>query len=588
LEVFAVMKTIAWFVVCLLCAAPVAAQTADDIKATISRCLKEQFEQKRFRYGAVVLAQGDRIILAEGYGGATPDKTIFRIASVSKLFVATAAMQLVEQGKLDLRADINRYLHGFQVPPTTMEQLLTHTGGLEERFEGLLVNDPKDLLQLGEYFKRATLQRIAPPGEEFAYSNHGAALAGHVIEAISGERFEDYAQRHILEPLAMTHSTFHQPPPPQGLPGDSQQNKNILFQPYPAASLMSTAEEMGHFLLAHLNQGKYGEQSILRPATLSLMHQTHWTAHPQAQGVACGFFESWANGRHALFHTGDSGHHGILWLLPAAQVGLYFVCAADDGIAFEVREKLIQTLLDKHFPITTQEPTFAISSVLNPSGLYESASVNPYGFAKLRGLMSQVRIEQTSLNELRVQPTGLPAMTVVAVADRLYRTSDGAMLAFSADGRVGTYTGSVADPKSFHRISRWRDARLHIVLIGLGALTLLSGMIVGWKCTWRRFLLPGTLLLLAPLTAVSTFLLWRPPFVRLPLTARLAMCQVFVGALSGVCLLTEARRRKGWAKGYVWLVGGAGGLLLALLAYWHITPWRERWRRLSPIFDSRW
>ena len=567
------IKNIALAVVCLLCGSPVFAQDTNDIKATVSNFLNEQLQQKRFRYGAVVLVQGDRVILSQGFGGAEPVKTIFRIASISKLFVATAVMQLVEQGRLDLRADINTYLRGLQVPPTTMQQLLTHTSGLEDRFLGALVNDPKDLLPLGEYFKRAALRRVTQPGEQFAYSNHGMALAAHVVEAISGESFEQYAQQHILEPLAMPHSTFHQPPPPQGLPDEPQRTNLMLFQPYPAASLMSTTEEMGHFLLVYLNQGKYDGRAMLQPATINLMQQTHWTAHPQAQGVAYGFFESRLNDRRALFHTGDSGHHGILWLLPEAQLGLYFVCSAGEDTAFEVREKLIQELLNKHFPATTQEPNFTASSGLNLSGLYSIAGVNPNSIEKIRGLMSQIRIEQTRPEEFRIQPPGMPTMTAVAVADRLYRTSDGAMLAFSADGRIGTFSGSVSDPMSFHRIPRWQDGRLHLALMALSALLLLSGLIVGCKRNWRRLLLPGALLMLAPLTAISTFFIWHPPFVQLPLTVRAAVCLLFAACLAALWLLTEVSRRAGWARAYVFLCGCAGGLLLALFTYWNITPW---------------
>jgi|GEM_PF-3297809 len=567
------MKTIALAVVCLLCGLPAFAQDANAIKTTISNYLTEQARQKRFQYGAVALVQGDRVILSQGFGGAEPDKTIFRIASISKLFVATAVMQLVEQGRLDLRADINTYLHGLRVPPTTMEQLLTHTSGLEDRFLGGLVTDPKDLLPLGDYFKRAALRRIAPPGEEFAYSNHGMALAGHVVEAISGESFEQYAQKHILEPLAMTRSTFHQPPPPQGLPGETGRVNPMLFQPYPAASLMSTAEEVGHFLLAFLNQGNYEGRAMLQPATINLMQQTHWTAHPAAQGVAYGFFESRLNGRRALFHTGDSGHHGILWLLPEANLGLYFVCAAGEDTAFEVREKLIQELLDKHFPAITQEPAFTASPGPDLSGLYSIAGVNPYSIEKIRGLMSQIRIEQTQPWEILAHPPGMPAQKAVAIADRLYRTSDGAMLAFSADGRIGTFSGSVSDPMSFHRIPRWRDARLHLLLFALSALFLLSGLIIGWKRNWRRFLLPAALLLLAPITAVSTFFIWQPPFVRFPITIRVAVCLLFAACLTAIWLLTEVKKREGWPRAYVFLFGGAGGILLALLIYWHITPW---------------
>jgi len=225
--------------------------------------------------------------------------------------------------------------------------------------------------------------------------------------------------------------------PPQGLPGEAPPIGKVLIQPYPAASLLSTAEELGHFFLAHLKQGKYGGRILLQPATLSLMHQTSWTMPPQAQGVAYGLFESWTNGRHVLFHTGDSGHHGIFWLLPKVQLGLYVGCAADARIAFEVREKLIHALLDKYFPATVQEQSLTNSAALSPSGFYVSVSVNPYSFGKSRGLMSQVRVAQLNQQELRLQPNGLPEMTAVAVADQLYRTSKDATLAFAADGRMG-------------------------------------------------------------------------------------------------------------------------------------------------------
>ncbi len=567
------MKIIAPVVVCLLCGLPAFAQDPNAIKTTVSNYLSEQVQQKRFQYGAVVLVQGDRVILSQGFGGAEPDKTIFRIASISKLFVATAVMQLVEHGRLDLHADINIYLRGLRAPPTTMEQLLTHTSGLEDRFMGALVNDPKDLLPLGEYFQRAALRRTTPPGEEFAYSNHGMALAGYVVEVISGESFEEYARKHILEPLAMTSSTFHQPPPPQGLPDEALRVNPMLFQPYPAASLMSTTEEMGHFLLASLNQGKYDGRAMLQPATISLMHQTHWTAHPVAQGVAYGFFESRLNGRRALFHTGDSGHHGILWLLPEANLGLYFVCSAGEDTAFEIREKLVQELLNKHFPAGAEEPKYTAPPGSDLSGLYSIAGVNPYSIEKIRGLMSQIRIEQNRPEEFRIHPPGMPEMTAVAIADRLYRTSDGAMLAFSADGRIGTFSGSVSDPMSFHRIPRWQDARLHLFLFALSVLLLLSGLIVGCKRNWRRFLLPASLLILAPLTAVSTFFIWHPPFTRLPMTIRAAVCLLFAACLAAIWSLTEVKKREGWPRAYVFLFGGAGGLLLALLTYWHITPW---------------
>src|SRR5262249_2234779 len=136
-----------------------------------------------------------------------------------KLLTATAVMQLVEQGKLDLDRDVNAYLD-FAIPqtypdPVTLRRLLTHTAGFEETLKNLFVSRDGDLKPLRTYLVNQRPARIFPPGKIPSYSNYGFTLAGYIVERVSGEKFERYVDNHILRPLRMTSSTFDQPLPPQ-------------------------------------------------------------------------------------------------------------------------------------------------------------------------------------------------------------------------------------------------------------------------------------------------------------------------------------------------------------------------------------
>ena len=172
--------------------------------------------------GAVFLLVRDgRVVFAKGYGysdlsqktAVEPDTTVFRAGSVSKLFTATAVLDLVERGQLDLHTDVNRYLQTFQLPenfskPVTLANLLTHTGGFDDRAIGIAARNPRERVPLGEYLARSMPPRVRPPGELYSYSSHGIALAGYIVETVSHEPFEEFVETYILEPLAMRHSSF--------------------------------------------------------------------------------------------------------------------------------------------------------------------------------------------------------------------------------------------------------------------------------------------------------------------------------------------------------------------------------------------
>ncbi len=198
---------------------------ASDLESFFDGIVPLQLERSDIAGASVMVMQNGQVLLRKGYGYADlknkkpvdPAATIFRLASISKLFTWVSVMQLVEQGKLDLDTDVNRYLD-FQIrpafsQPVTLRNLMTHTGGFEEEIRDIIVTDPKQAVTLRDFLIRNQPQRIFPPGTIPAYSNYGVGIAGYIVQRVSGQPFEQYVEQHIFAPLKMVHSTFYQPPP---------------------------------------------------------------------------------------------------------------------------------------------------------------------------------------------------------------------------------------------------------------------------------------------------------------------------------------------------------------------------------------
>ncbi len=324
--------------------------------------------------GAVVVVVKDGQILTErGYGVSDvatqapvdPKTTMFRAGSVSKLYTWTAVMQLEEQGKLNLDADVNTYLD-FKIPPyegkpITLRNLMTHTAGFEETIKHLLPSDPKKLYKLDAILKLWTPARIFPPGEVPAYSNYGAALAGYIVQRVSGEPFADYIDHHIFQPLGMEHSTFVQPLPKKFEPFMSKGylRASLPAKPYelvnaaPAGSSAISGDDMAKLMLVHLNNGSYGGAQILKPETTKLMHTMQDQPTPPFPGMALGFYRDDKNGHEIIAHGGDTVvFHSDLNLFINDGVGLYISMNSigKEGAAQTVRAQLLQKFADRYFP----------------------------------------------------------------------------------------------------------------------------------------------------------------------------------------------------------------------------------------------
>lgn len=321
---------------------------------------------------AVAIVKDGKLFFSEGYGYAdldgrarvTPDSTLFRIGSVSKIFVWTSVMQLVERGELDLHADVNTYLEEFRIPdafdePITLAHLLTHTPGFEEQELGVFVRDSSEIASLGEYLALNIPARVRPPGQLSSYSNYGTALAAYIVQEVSGTPFPLYVEQNIYLPLGMGMSSFLQPPP--GLtdllatgyvpgPGISIAQPFEWVQAYPAGSMSSTAEEMARFMIAHLNDGAFRGNRILETNTARDMHSLHFTHDPRVNGWTWGFMELDMGGDSIIWHGGDTYYfHSAMYLLLSYDLGIFVTYNCPAGA--KARIDLLKAFIARYMPM---------------------------------------------------------------------------------------------------------------------------------------------------------------------------------------------------------------------------------------------
>ena len=360
------------------------ALTPDDLGAFFDGFLPQEIEHADIAGAVIAVVNDGKLVFAKGYGYAdvakkkpiSPETTLFRPGSISKLFTWTAVMQQVEQGKLDLDRDVNDYLD-FKIPPAfgkpiTLRDIMTHSTGFEETAKDLFVGSAEDLRPLSEYLQAHMPARIFPPGTTPAYSNYATTLAAYIVERVSGEKFDDYVEEHFFKPLNMTHATFRQPLP-AALKADMSNGYALgsgEAKPYeyvqvaPAGSLAASAVDMTHFMIMHLQNGKYGDVQILKPETAVEMHarQKGW---PAAMNAMClGFYEQLENGHRVISHGGDTVYfHSDLFLILDANAGLFVSYNSAGRGEIDARGLLYDKFMDRYFPAAPpKEPVLATAA----------------------------------------------------------------------------------------------------------------------------------------------------------------------------------------------------------------------------------
>ena len=481
-----------------------------ELETFLDGLLTAQMEARHIAGATIVVVKGGDIFFTKGYGYAdvakkkpvNPDETLFRTGSVSKLFTWTAVMQLYEQGLLDLDTDINTYLKDFQIPdsfdePITLKHLFTHTPGFEDVIGGMAARTPEDLTSLSEFIREKMPERIFPPGKYTAYSNYGSALAGYIVELVSGKPFEDYIEEFIYLPLGMEKTTFQQPLP--AYLSDSMSNgysyKDGTFKAEefelingmtPAGSMSSTAGDMAKFMIAHLQDGQYEENRILLPETVQQMHTLLFSHDPRVPGNAYGFWEKRLNNLRIIGHAGDTlAFHSLLALIPEHNIGL-FVSYNSTGASGFTRDQLFQAFLNRYYPMPDSPEWKPLSEPSVRSRKY----VGSYGslrgvftsYEKLANLMMTSKIKMADDGTLVMPlPMGLGAKRWMEVSPLFFREVSGqGTLLFMDDAKGRISHAYMPDFLMVLEKLKWyKTPFFHYCLLGFCIVLFLSAAL-GW------------------------------------------------------------------------------------------------------------
>ncbi|MBE1556605.1 serine hydrolase domain-containing protein [Sporosarcina limicola] len=421
-----------------------------EVAAFVDKVMKSNMDLFEIPGAVISIVKDDKVLFSKGYGHSNiekdapiePETSMFRIASTTKLFTWTAVMQLVEQGKLDLDTDINTYLKSMKIPdtylkPITLRDLMTHTAGFEEGGMGYqITTDEKKLPgSISETLTEHMLARVRPPGEVVSYSNYGATLAGLIVEEVSGMPYNDYIQKNIFDALDMNYATVQEPIPasldPYKVLGYASENKKFVNKPTtfeagfrPAGSGTVSALDMSHFMIAHLNDGSYGNKQILKPETAKLMHSTAFQFDKRLPDMALGFFELNVNGQHVISHGGaDTLFITELYLVPEEQIGIFVSYSGGNGD--DAKAGMLQAFFDHYFPAPEVKLPASPSEVdvQKYAGSYKFTRRNFSHIDKFFSLLTEINVS-VSDNQLSIGQ-GEEQMLYVPIEENLFQQVGG-------------------------------------------------------------------------------------------------------------------------------------------------------------------
>ncbi|MEC9488963.1 MAG: serine hydrolase domain-containing protein [Halanaerobium sp.] len=581
------------------------------LEAFIDGVIRSQLDFYHIPGAVVSIVKGGEILLARGYGYAdlerkekvSPERTLFRPGSISKLSTWTAVMQLVEEGKIDLDADINTYLD-FQIPatydePITMRNLMTHTPGFEDQGIGVFARSLQDILPLGEYLAYNIPARVYPPGKIIAYSNYGASLAGYIVERLSGMAFTDYTRDNIFKPLDMNSTTFSQPVPqdlqPDLATGYSYQNGKYLarefelLQSYPAGSLSTTAVDMAHFMIAHLEEGWYQENQVLQKDTMAEMHTRQFSQNQELPGWTLGFGEMELNNKRLITHGGDTFYfHSGMFLLPAEDLGIFVSYNCDT--AAPARNNFIEAFMDRYYPVNPPEeiepPANFQERAAAFAGEYKMARSNYTTPEKLLSFFNRVVISPED-GVLKMQ--FMDASRWVEVAPLKFRKVDSAELLFFGKDEAGkikyAYQENMAG-SDLIKVPWYGSKTLHLLITALSLLFFffvlireIINLVKGKEHSTMALLASLLYLLFAVGFLISAGQLMQEPY-SIPLSMRLLTLVPLLAGLLALGVIPKLLQNKAWQrhvstgrKVYYSIFIIIVILFTLSLSYWNLIGW---------------
>ncbi len=477
-----------------------------EFEAFLDNIISEQMQELHVPGVVLALVKGDKVFFLKGYGLANiaenkpvdPQKTLFRVASVSKVLTVTAIMQLVERRLIDLNTDINQYIDKFEISgrfsqPITVEHLITHTAGFDDSRIGLASLSETSLMSLDDFLAHHLPARVMPPGREYSYSRYGIALAGHIVETVSGSSFSRYIEEQILQPLAMRRSGFTRRNDmltdfATGYRFDGGRLDAVPYYHFftaPEASFNATAADMARFMLAHLNGGEHDGARILHSATVKLMHQQHFSHHTGLPGLAYGFYERLENGQRAIQHGGHiPGFVSRMLLLPEQKLGLFISCNSD---AFKLISVVTSEFFNRYFPAqntAAQTEKADAQPELPPDGAGASTNLSRFAGTYRINEYARKTIEKIfSLKKqfrIKVDGDGLSvkgSKHLVAVDTLVFREVEtGELTAFRTD-TAGVVTRWFSKRFAYEKMRCYETVQFHLTAVLLMSIVFLVGFL---------------------------------------------------------------------------------------------------------------
>ncbi len=475
----------------------------------------EQFVTARSLPGAAfALVKDGKLIASRGYGYADvaqqrpvrPETTLFRVASISKLFTTVAVLQLYEQGKIRLDDNINHYLQAFQIEetypsPLTAESLLTHTDGFDVAWGiGAANTGRASFLPLDQFLQERLPPRVIPPEQVYLYGDAGMTVAGYLAQEVAGVPFEEYVEQQIFQPLEMQHSSFRQPLPlrlaDEVAVGYEEDGTAVPFQwvqSVPAIALSTTALDMANFMLANLQEGQFNNRRILSETTTHQMHRQQFVHHPELPGSAYGFYLRDQNDRLILEHGGVMpGFASLLFLIPEDNLGFFL---AANGFQLDLPERLMQAFLARYYPADPQpQPPPTPAGQLSPeqarhfTGTYRFNRYPQTSFEKLSaliGLIPEIRVAATPEGYLNIQNASF-----AEVEPLLFQHVGGtSQLAFrqNQQGQITHIFLGQSVFQVFEKLAWFETVRFNLLLLGGCVLVFLSMGVAQLITLYRRW-----------------------------------------------------------------------------------------------------
>lgn len=444
------------------------------------------------------------VMIRKGYGLANvdqnlsvnPETTLFRIGSISKLFVWIGVMQMVEQGKLDLDRNVNDYLEAFKIPdtykqPVTLRSLMTHTPGFEDKLYQLFVQDEFYMKPLEEVLANQLPKRVRPPLHQASYSNHGTGIAQYLVELASGMPFVEYAERYIFDPLGMQHTTIRQPLP-AGLAanlslGYAYNEGRFIEKPFEFIPLQSvgsastTASDMARFMNALLNNSCLDGQCLLDSTTLALMTEPAFFHTIGTNPALLGFMDVSFNGKRAFGHGGNTFlFHSLMVIFPEDSIGIFYSFNSEGGSG--PSQKVIEFLGDYLFPdkrLLTSAIELSDDYLKDFEGTYRMNRYSHTEFFKVLSLAMSAKISQEN-EKLRMDAMGETTWWLPVDSLTFREEKSNRVIVFSRDkkGRVDNlFLGQLAI-FAFNKNRGIWNPQLHTILFALLIIVMLYILLI--------------------------------------------------------------------------------------------------------------